>query len=342
MKFVPIIGLAALAAATALPATDANAAEVELRLSHWVPATHPLQPTGLEPWAKSIAEASGDRIHITIFPAQQLGAAPDHYDMTRDGITDIGFINPGYQAGRFPVIAAGEIPFTINNAKAGSRAFDSWYRQYAEKEMPDVYYCMAFVHDPGALHSKVKITSPDQIAGMNIRPAHATMGRFINMLGGSNVQVSAPEAREAIAKGAADAITFPWNSIYIFGIDGVTKEHLDMPFYTTTFVLAFNKAKYDGMSEEDRKVIDDHCTSEWAEKMAAGWADWEAKGREKMKADPSHHLNEPTAEEVAAWRRAAEPLLAAWKKDVSAKGFDADAVHQSLMEKLKANDSLYE
>src|SRR5690606_34946383 len=107
------IGLAALTAAAAVQ--TANAAEVELRLSHWVPATHPLQPTGLEPWAKSIAEASGDRINITIFPAQQLGAAPDHYDMTRDGIADIGFINPGYQAGRFPVIAAGEIPFTINN-----------------------------------------------------------------------------------------------------------------------------------------------------------------------------------------------------------------------------------
>jgi TRAP-type C4-dicarboxylate transport system substrate-binding protein len=318
------------------------AQEVNLRLSHWVPAQHPLQPTGLEPWIKSIAEASGGRIAITIFPAQQLGAAPDHYDMSRDGIADITFVNPGYQAGRFPVIAHGEIPFLINNAKAGSKALDTWYRAYAGEEMSDVHFCMAFLHDPGTLHSKEAMVRPEDIKGKNIRPAHATMGRFVNMLGGASVQVSAPEAREALAKGAADAITFPWNSIYIFGIDSVTKHHLDMPFYVTTFVLAMNKEVYGGLAEADRKVIDDHCSSDWAEKMAAGWADWEAAGRTRMKADPEHIFHEPTADDIAAWREAAAPLLDAWKKDVAAKGIDADAADQALRDQLKANDSLYE
>ena len=110
----------------------AKAAEVELRLSHWVPAEHPLQPTGLEPWAKSIAEASDGRIHITIFPAQQLGAAPDHYDMARDGIADITYTNPGYQAGRFPITASIEIPFLADNAIGGAQAMHEWYAPIAE------------------------------------------------------------------------------------------------------------------------------------------------------------------------------------------------------------------
>ena len=33
------------------------------------------------------------------------------------------------------------------------------------------------------------------------------MARFVNQIGGASVQVPAPEAREALAKGAADAIT---------------------------------------------------------------------------------------------------------------------------------------
>lgn len=325
-----------------LLSSTAYAADVELRLSHWVPASHPLQPTGMEPWIESIREASDGRINITIFPAQQLGAAPDHYDMARDGIADITFVNPGYQAGRFPVAAAGEIPFTINNAKAGSRVFDAWYREYAAEEMSDVHFCLAHLHDPGTLHSKEKLTHPDQIEGKNIRPAHATMGRFVNMLGGASVQVSAPEAREALAKGAADAITFPWNSIYIFGINEVTKHHLDMPFYVTTFVFVMNKDMYEGLSAENKQVIDDHCTSEWAEKMASGWAEWEAAGRDKMAEDSEHTLYEPTDEEVAAWQEAAAPLLEAWKADVSAKGIDADAAHKALVDQLRANDSLFE
>jgi TRAP-type C4-dicarboxylate transport system substrate-binding protein len=319
----------------------AGAAEVELRFSHWLPAQHPLQPTGFEPWAKSIADASDGRIQITIFPAQQLGAAPDHYDMARDGIADITFVNPGYQAGRFPIIAHGEIPFQITNAKGGSKALDAWYRPYAAKEMGGVKFCMAFVHSPGTFHSKEKLARPEDVRGKNIRPAQATIARFVNMLGGASVQVPAPEAREALAKGAADAITFPWNSLYLFGIDSITKYHLDMPLYVTTFVLVMNKARYEGMSEADRKVIDDHCTSDWAEKMASGWADWEDAGRTKMMADPSHKIYEPTPADVEAWRSAAAPLLDAWKADVKARGYDADAIHEAFVKTMKADGAYY-
>src|SRR5215468_2825858 len=97
--------LAALAFAVGF-AHAAPAATVSAKLAHWVPKTHPLQTLGMEPWISSIKEASKGEIEIQIFPAQQLGAAADHYDMARDGIAEIGFINPGYQPGRFPVLAA--------------------------------------------------------------------------------------------------------------------------------------------------------------------------------------------------------------------------------------------
>lgn len=332
--------LAAACAAGALLATQAHA-QTEFSFSTWVPAQHPLQPTGLEPWAESIKEASDGRINITIYPAQQLGAAPDHYDMVRDGIADFAYVNPGYQAGRFPVIALGEVPFQIDNAMAGTKAFDEWYRQYASKEMGDVYFCMAYLHSPGTFHSKEKISKPSDIDGMNVRPAHATMGRFVNSLGGANVQVSAPEAREALAKGAADAITFPWNSIWLFGINDITKYHLDMPMYVTTFVTVMNKDRYNAMSPEDQKVIDDHCTPDWAEKVATGWAEWENEGRDKALADDTHTVVEPTDEEVQAWKDAAAPLLDQWKEDVNGRGYNADEIYESFNEKLDKYDSAY-
>jgi len=332
----------AVVTAMGLAAPAAAESKVELKLAFWVPAKHPLHPTGFVPWGESITKASGGSITFAYFPSQQLGKAKDHYDMARDGIADITFVNPGYTPGRFPVAAAGELPFQIANAKAGSRAFDEWYRAYAAKEMGDVKVCMTFLHDPGTLHAKQRISSPDQIKGMKIRPAHATMARFVNELGGASVQVSAPEARDALAKGTADAITFPWNSIYLFGIDKVTKFHLDMPFYVTTFALVMNQAKYDSMSAAQKKVIDEHCTSEWAERVAAGWADWEAAGRKKFIEEAGQNVYPPTAAEVAAWRKAAEPLYAAWAKDVSAKGLDPDKVFGALRDALKKHNALYE
>ena len=78
---------AAMAALTL--GTAASAQEVTLRIAHWVPPTHPIQTMGIEPWAEAVTKASNGRIAFSIFPAQQLGSAPDHYDMARDGIADL-------------------------------------------------------------------------------------------------------------------------------------------------------------------------------------------------------------------------------------------------------------
>jgi TRAP-type C4-dicarboxylate transport system substrate-binding protein len=304
----------------------------ELKLSHWVPPSHPLQKA-LEDWGASVEKDSGGTIKYKVYPAQQLGKAFDHYDMARDGIADLTYINPGYQPGRFPIIAAGELPFLIANGKGGTEALDAWYRKYAAKEMKDVKFCLAFVHDPGSFHSKTKkIMVPSDIKGMKIRPAQATMASWVTQLGGTNVQSSAPEVRDLLDKGVADAVGFPWGSISLFGIDKVTKYHMEVPLYTTTFAFVFNKDTYNAMSARQKKVIDDHCTTEWALKVASPWADFEHAGIAKLKAEPGHEVYPLTPAQVAEWKKSAEPLEKNWADNVKKAGGDPD----TMMKELKA------
>src|SRR5580700_8639854 len=195
-----------------LCALDARAQDktVQLKLSSWVPPAHPLNPA-LQAWGADIEKDSGGTIKSTLFPSEQLGKAFDHYDMARDGIADFAYVNPGYQPGRFPIIAAGELPFLVGKAKGGNLAVDAWYRKYAAAEMKDVHYCFSFVLDPLVWHSSTKkIQVPADIKGMKIRPAQGTIAAWVTQLGGTNVQSSAPEVRDILAKGVADAVTFPW------------------------------------------------------------------------------------------------------------------------------------
>jgi TRAP-type C4-dicarboxylate transport system substrate-binding protein len=313
----------------------------ELKLAHWVPPSHPLQKA-LEEWGTSVEKDSGGTIKYKVYPAQQLGKAFDHYDMARDGIADLTYINPGYQPGRFPIIGAGELPFLMTSAKGGTQALDAWYRKYAAKEMKDVKFCLAFVHDPGAFHSRSKkILVPSDIKGMKIRPAHATMATFVTMLGGTNVQASAPEVRDVLEKGVADAVTFPWGSVPLFGIDKVTKYHLEMPLYVTTFAFVFNKARYNEMSAAQKKVIDSHCTPEWALKVAAPWADYEHAGIAKIKAEAGHEVYEPSAAQVAEWKKASEPLAQTWSDNVKKAGGDPDTIMKELKAELAKFKVIY-
>jgi TRAP-type transport system periplasmic protein len=164
----------------------------------------------------------------------------------------------------------------------------------------------------------------------------------MTLLGGTNVQASAPEAREMLERGVADEITFPWGSIMLFGIDKVVKYHMDMPFWTGTFVWAMNKDKYEAMSPAQRTVIDNHCTTEWAEKIASPWADFEHAGHAKLEAMAGHDVYKITPEQTELWRKAAEPLKAKWAGQVKAAGYDPDAVYADLIAELKKHDALAE
>ena len=335
-----ILGLCLAGLLATSAAALAQEKAVQLKLAHWVPPAHPLHPA-LQAWAADVEKASNGSIKSTIFPAEQLGKAFDHYDLARDGIADFAYVNPGYQPGRFPVIAAGELPFLIANAKGGTAALDAWYRKYAAAEMKDVHFCLAFLHDPGTFHGHKKILVPADIKGLKVRPANATIGAFVTLLGGTNVQASAPEARDVLARGVADAITFPWGSIVLFGIDKVVNFHMDAQLYVTTFVWVMNKKTYDDMSAAQKKVIDDHCTTEWAQKLASPWADFEDAGRPKIKAEAGHEVYTLTAAQLAEWRKAAEPLQAKWAEGARKAGVDPDVAMTELKASLKKYDALY-
>ena len=272
---------------------------VNLKVSIWLPPTQPIVIAAKE-WLASIEKASSGSIKGTVFPSEQLGKAFDHYDMARDGIADVTYVSPGYQPGRFPIINAAQFPFTISDGKKGSAAVDAWYRHYAGSEMKDIHFCLAFVQDPGGLHAKKKIVLPEEIRGMKIRPANATVGEYVTSLGGTNVQASASESRDVLERGVADAITFPWNSLFLFGIDKVTKFHMDAPLYASAFVWVINMAKYEGLSSAQKKVIDDHCTNEWALKIGSEWAAYELLGHDKAKNTPGHVVYPLTPDQLAA------------------------------------------
>ena len=340
-RFAICVYAAAFAALTCAP-VGAFAKDFHLKISHWVPASHPLQKA-LEDWAASVKKESGGTITSTIYPSQQLGKAFDHYDMARDGIADMTFINPGYTPGRFPVIAAGELPFLMSNATGGSVALDEWYRKYAAKEMKDVKFCLAFVHDPGSFHMvDKKVVVPGDIKGLKIRPAQGTIAEFVRLLGGTNVKASAPEVRDVLARHVADGVTFPWGSVVLFGIDKVTKYDMELPLYTTTFAMVFNKAKYNEMDAKQKKVIDDHCNSKWARRIATPWAKFEHAGIAKIKAEKSHVVYKLTSKQVAMWRKAAEPLTAKWEAQAKKTGIDPAKALAALKADLKKEHAAYQ
>ena len=88
------------------------------------------------------------------------------------------------------------------------------------------------------------------------------------------------------------------------------------------------------MSVAQKKVIDDHCNSEWAEKVGSAWADFEIAGHVKLAADPGREVYKLTPEQMNAWRAAVAPVEVQWAEGVKKAGGDPKQVLDSLKASL--------
>lgn len=318
-----------LAAAGAILSCAAPAMADSLRFSHFLPPGHYFD-NDVRAWGEALAEASGGELTLQVFPAGQMGAPADHYAMARDGIVDAAWVNFGYTPGAFPIADLIDLPYSLEVDRAvASTAVHNWYSAYAAQEMPDVHFCLAHVGAPGALHSAGPIALPSDVAGLQVRPASGAMARFIADLGGSAVQVPATEARQAIERGIANAITFPWGSIDFFGISDAVPYHIANTLYFVGAGIVINKARYESLSPEMRAALDSVCTPEWAVNVGASWVEFEDAGRQVL-ADMGHTIHELTPEELAAWHEAAQPSYDRWAAAMNAAGLDPVAIRAEL------------
>jgi hypothetical protein len=95
------------------------------------------------------------------------------------------------------------------------------------------------------------------------------------------------------------------------------------------------------MSPRQKKAIDDHCTNEWALKVASPWADFEHGGIAKLKAEAGHEVYGLSPAQLAEWKKAAEPLHKTWADNVKKTGANPDTVMKEFQAELKKYNAAY-
>jgi TRAP-type C4-dicarboxylate transport system substrate-binding protein len=331
----------ASAVALAISGTMAKADNVNLKLSYWVPPSHPLTP-GYKAWGEALEKASNGTIKVTLYPSSQLGSGADHYDMVKSGIADVGLINPGYTPGRFPVAAAADLPFLITDSYKAAPAINRWYKKYAAKEMADHYVCANYTHEKATIHSKKEIRVPDDVKGLKVRTANQTIATFITSMGGNSVQVPIMEAYDTLKRGITDAITVPWDGLThpAFKFGEVTTYTLDIPMYVSSFTHGISRRTYDKLTPEQKKAVDSACTPEWSQKIYRSWYD-DAVSREDGVRKSDRKITKVGPAELKLWRDAAKPVYDQWAAAVKNAGYDPDQVLNELKEELKKADALF-
>ena len=320
--------LGAGAAALVLPGLAARAQDaVTLRLHHFLPAVSNVHRFFLQPWAQKVQADSGGKLRVQIFPAMQLGGAPPQlYDQARDGVADIIWTLPGNTPGRFPRIEVFELPFVAHKrAIVNCAAVQEFAERHLREEFREVHPILVWAHGEGLIHSRRPVRTMEDLNGMKIRFPSRLNGEALRALGAAPVGMPVPQVPEALSQGVIDGAVVPWEVVPALRLQEMVRNHTEIPgsptLYTATFILAMNRAKYDGLPAELRTVLDANSGGA-AARMAA--VPWDERGP-IVEADVRRRGNEIiviTEEEKARWMRTTRPVTDAWVAQSRERGFD--------------------
>lgn len=327
MRLVSRGSIAAVAGiALAMITSTVHAEQITLKLHHFVPAQSNQQKYWFEPWAKKLEQDSGGRIKVEIYPSMQLGGKqPQLYDQVKDGIVDIAWTVSGSTPGRFPRFEALELPFMGNSVgeKTAPAVWD-FYERFGKDELKDVKVLAVWGFGQGVLFTKdTVIKSPSDAKGLKLRASNRQTNDAFALVGAQPQSIPPPGVPEALAKGVIDGVVFPYDAVIPLKLDELTNRVSEFggnrSFYNSVLFFVMNKAKYDSLPADLKKVIDDNSGAALSRDLGHKWDEWDQIGRAAIlkRNIPIHVID---GADLAAWKKATEPLYATWIEERNKAG----------------------
>lgn len=280
MKTRSAVVAAALVVSVALSGT---AWAETLKVSTFVPPNHAFNKM-LTSWGEELAERSGGKLTIELFPSGQLGPAPRQFDLATSGAADVSLVLHAATPGRFPLTELAALPLTEPSvgidSKATSRRLTEISSEYLAEEHGGTKILWMAVTPPLKIH--LTDTRPDSIEafeGLRIRYAGSTWKRIVETLGASPVAVPPPKTGDAMSKGTVDGACFPHEAAKSFDLAPMMKYSFEPGLSSATFAVVMSQETYDGLPGDMQALIDETTGPDRAAAFGALWDEGEKEGR---------------------------------------------------------------
>ena len=326
--------LASAAATLAAPAilrmarADAPLPRVTLKLHHAFSSVSCLHTNFLVPWARRIEEQSGGAVRIDLYPMMALGGQPSGlFDQARDRVVDIVWAMPSDTPGRFPRIELFEQPFVPpRRALVACKAIADFAAQYLTDEFREIHPICFSCADRSILHANRPVRTVADLKGLRLDVSTRFTAAAVALLGGRPMPMPSGQLPLAITRHVVDGAILPWDMVPALKLDDLLKAHTDFAddaLSTTTAVLAMNKTAYEKLPPDLKKVIDDN-SGQTAASMAGTMWDLKAKAVADAVSQNGDQIVTLEPDAVARWRKATQPIIDAWRRDMKTRKTDGD------------------
>jgi len=305
---------AALFGAMAAQAQDVK--ERTLRFAFSLAQDHPLG-TGAKKFADAVAQKSGGKMKVALFPGAVLGSDPQNLSAIRGGTLDFTSMATGLVASIDKQQMVYDLPFLFNNAQEAYAIADGPVGRRLMDDLAPHGVIGLGVWDLGFRHitnSRRPIVRMEDIQGLKIRVIASPI--FIDLfttLGANPVPMTFGELYGALESRTVDGQDNPLGVIESAKFAEVQKFLSLSRHVYTGMPLLMSKKTWDSMSETERRIIRE--SADEAKKLQREVTQAkEAQAIDGLK--KTMQVNEVSASELARLRQKVQPVVDKFSREV--------------------------
>jgi TRAP-type C4-dicarboxylate transport system substrate-binding protein len=193
-----------------------------ITVAHFLPESHHITQEALNPWMEKVKQKSDTDVTFDVQPSGQLGGPGDMLNLIKQGTADISLVSPAYLSDQIPLSGVGELPDTFFSAEVGCKAY--WNlsqnqlheKEYSEQDVRVVNLSLEAPYQLVTVDRKVETL--EDWEGLNVRSAGGIMSTTIEALGGTPVEIQAPEVNTAFDRGTVDGSAIAEPSVPAFDL----------------------------------------------------------------------------------------------------------------------------
>ena len=246
------------------------------------------------------AEARG-LIDIEIYFSGVLGKDPaEQPQLVLDGTADIAYVVTGLTHNRFADNAIIEMPGLFASMRESVAVFNRLMADNALQGYDNYTVIGAYVTEPETNHSKIPITSLNDLKDKRIRVNNPGEAAALEKLGARPVFLQVTKISEAISNGSIDGALVPPSPLIDYGIKRVATYHYLLGISGAPLMVLMSRKTFNRLPKSAQAIILKYSGTWSAGRFVDTYEAVESSIMGELKSDPNRHVIMPSPSDLDA------------------------------------------
>ncbi|MBI4775128.1 MAG: TRAP transporter substrate-binding protein [Deltaproteobacteria bacterium] len=303
------------------PVQAGSESTMNIKFSTWHPPVSREVKTVWIPMLEELKKRSNGRITYTLYPGGALGKGPEHFDIVKNGLSDMGYFTATWTPGRFPLTDVLSLAAWVDGKDLATNIGNQVYEKALEDEFKDV----KVLELNGCIQAFLWTTKPvqtiDDLTGLKIRTPGGQQTNYIKALGAEPVFMPLGDVYLAMETGTIDGLVTCPPLVLAFKLHEVAKYGVKATFGCVSEGVIMNKKSWENTPDDLKPIIEEVVGNPFATTHGLDKKTY-AQMMEELNAK-GVKIHELTPEQEAKWYERFQEQTRQWVADLEKKGLNA-------------------